>query len=103
MKFYHTCPEEYIDKQYSSELGWTPYYGSTWLAETPRESFQGSQTKAERKVIVGFELELDQVEDHSSMPICKRLGRNYYMHRGTIPLTNVWIEDTVTVKVKVKV
>jgi hypothetical protein len=97
MKFYHTCPEDYFDKQYTN--GWAPYYGSTWLAETPAESFQGSQTRAERKVIVGFELDINQVENHSDMPVCKKLGVKYYIHRGSVPACNVWIEDTVKVKV----
>jgi hypothetical protein len=98
MKFYHTCPEEYFDKQYTN--GWTPYYGCTWLAETPLESVQGSQTKANRKVIVGFELDINEVENHSDMPVCKRLGVNYYIHRGTVPASKVWIEETVKVSTK---
>lgn len=82
--YYHCCPKEYFDKQ-TATGDWIPHYGATWLAETSREAWQGSQMKSADKVIVRFDLDDDTVENHSDMPICKRIKRNYYLYRGTIP------------------
>ena len=84
MNFYHCLPKEYFDQQ-TKTGDWIPYYGSTWLADTDRHAFQASQIPAKLKVIVEFNLDEQEVEDHSDMAVCKRLGRSYYLYRGIIP------------------
>ena len=90
MKFYHACPVEYLDKQYV--IGeWHPHWGSTWLTPDPWHAFQASQMSSARKVIMEFDLELTDVEDHSDMLVCKRLHRSYFIHRGCVPKNQVKI------------
>jgi hypothetical protein len=90
MKFYHTCPAEYLDKQYVGGE-WHPHWGATWLAIDPWHSLQASQQTSARKVIVEFDLAATDVEDHSDMPVCRRLHRPYYIKRGSVAQDQVKI------------
>ena len=92
--YYHCCPKEYFDIQ-TTTGDWIPHYGATWLAETSREAWAGSQRKSADKVIVSFELDDAMVENHSDMPICKRINRNYYLYRGVIPKYRLKIITTL--------
>jgi hypothetical protein len=90
MKFYHTCPAEYLDKQYVGGE-WHPHWGATWLAISDRDSLQALQIPSAHQVIMEFELDLNQVEDCSDMSVCKRLHRPYYLHRGPVAKDQVKI------------
>ena len=82
MKYYHTCAVEYFRKQYQNDE-WIPHYGATWLAETRFHSIRAIHTKLPT-LTIAFELDPTEVEDHSDMSTCKRLGVKYYIHRGKI-------------------
>jgi hypothetical protein len=94
MKFYHTCPLKYFDKQYQNNE-WHPHYGSTWLTVDPRDSYHASQIKSQSKVIIELELDLSEVEDHSDIAICKRINRPYYLYRGNVSADKVKIFTTL--------
>lgn len=94
MKFYHTCQTQYFNTQASTGV-WIPYRGSTWLSDDPRDSYRGSQSHDGEMIIIEFDLNENEVEDHSDMDVCQRLCVNYFIYRGDVPAGKFRVYDTV--------
>lgn len=95
MRLWHGCPVTFFEKQFRDGT-FTPHDGSIWLAETNKYAYQGCQHHETLLVLVCFDLDEDDVEDHSDMEVCQHLGRSYYLHRG--PITSDRIQDILIVE-----